>query len=328
MNPIKNYSLLAGAMLTLAFTACSNDEIETVPYEGPVAAQVIAGIDGAVTRASDTSWGYGDAIGITCSGTNTYYTNMKYVTKNADGNFTHYNGDTEETKSGIFFQGKEEMTFSAYYPFTGPEGSLPGADGKISGSTASQYPYTVRNNIDYLFAKGAKTTYASPTISFNGDDTKFKHKMVRLRLALKTSTDDGFDKLTEVTLGTYTLGGLRHAGTFNVKDGKAEATSTSTVVNDWSVSSNCVYNDLGDGARTYIIILYPQEVNGALPFTATIKGQEYKNTTDIKFENDKLVAGTSYTFTITMKKTGMTVSSCTIDGWGNGTGGSGDATIQ
>lgn len=326
MKQIRNYSLLAGAMLTLAFTACSNDEIETVPYEGPVAAQVIAGIDGAVTRAHDTSWDNYDAIGISCSGTNTNYTNMKYVTKNTGGSFTHYNGDTEQTTSGIFFQGKEEVTFSAYYPFTGPEGSLPGTDGKISGSTASQNTYTVRNNIDYLFAKGAKTTYASPTISFNGDDTKFKHKMARLRLVLKTSTDDGFNVI-KVAFGTYTLGGLRHAGTFNVKDGTAEAPSTSPVVDKWSVSSNCTYSDPGDGTRVYSMILYPQEVSGALPFTATIDNQEYKNTADIKFENKKLLAGTSYTFNITMKKTGMTVSSCTIGGWEGGTGGTGDAEM-
>ena len=84
MKTIRNYSLLASAMLTLAFTACSNNEIETIPYDGPVAAQVIAGIDGAVTRAADASWENGDAIGISCSSTNTNYTNMKYVTAQAN----------------------------------------------------------------------------------------------------------------------------------------------------------------------------------------------------------------------------------------------------
>ena len=324
MKTIRNYSLLASAMLTLAFTACSNNEIETIPYDGPVAAQVIAGIDGAVTRAADASWENGDAIGISRSSTNTNYTNMKYVTAQANGTFTHYNGDTEETKSGIFFQGTDQVTFSAYYPFTGTEKGLPGTDGTISGNTSSQS--TNQKDIDYLFAAGAKTTYASPTINFSSEDTKFKHMMARLKLVLQTSADAGFS-VEDVKSGTYTLGGLKHEGTFNVKDGTAAPTSTCSVVDDWSVSTNCPSQDAGN-QRIFTMILYPQDVSGALPFTATISNQNYKNSADIKFTNNKLVAGTSYTFTITIKKTGLTVSGCTIGGWTDVTGGSGDATIQ
>ncbi|MEG1660863.1 MAG: fimbrillin family protein, partial [Bacteroides sp.] len=96
---------------------------------------------------------------------------------------------------------------------------------------------------------------------------------------------------------------------------------------NWSVSTNCPFAD-ADAKRTYTMILYPQSVAEALPFTATISSKEYKNTADIKFDSNKLLAGTSYTFTITIKKTGLAVSSCTIEGWTGGTGGTGDAVIQ
>lgn len=325
MKEFRNYSLLAGAMLAFAFTSCSNDEIETIPYEGPVAAQVTAGIDGVATRAADTSWENGDAIGISCSsdGDVTKYTNMKYVIAKGDGAFTHYKDDKEDLASGIFFQGTGNVTFSAYYPFTGTDGTIPGTEGSITGSTSQQS--TNQKNLDYMYAGGVTTTYASPTVSFNGDDTKFKHKMTRLKLVLQTSTDAGFSA-DDVKNGTYTLGGLKHDGTFNVTDGTAEATGSSTAVSDWSVSTNCPSTD-ADGKRTYTMILYPQTVSGALPFTATISSQQYKNTADIKFDNNKLLAGTSYTFTITIKKTGLVVSSCTIEGWTDKTV-SGDATMQ
>lgn len=321
MRKFRNYSLLAGAMLTFTFTSCSNDEIETIPYEGPVAAQVTAGIDGVATRAADLSWENGDAIGISCSGTNTNYTNMKYVTASGNGTFTHYKDDKEDLTSGIFFQGKDDVTFSAYYPFTGTDGTIPETEGSITGSTSSQS--SNQKNLDYMYASGVTTTYASPTVSFTNDN-KFKHKMTRLKLVLQT--DAGFSA-DDVKNGTYTLSGLKHDGTFNVKNGTAEATSSSSAVSDWSVSTNCPSLD-ADGKRTYTMILYPQTVTGALPFTATIASQNYGNNSGIKFTDNKLLAETSYTFTITIKKTGLVVSGCTIEGWTDGTGGSGNAEMQ
>lgn len=324
MKQIGNYSLLAGAMLTFAFTACNNNDIETIPYEGPVPIQVTAGIDGTMTRASETSWEAGDAIGISCTSTNTNYTNMKYVTANGDGTFEHYNGDSKDLAGGIFFQGTDQVTFSAYCPYAGTEKNKPGTDGKIPNSTSAQS--TGQNKMDYLYADGVTTTYATPVISFNGDATKFKHRMSRLKLVLETSSNDGFSA-ADVAGGTYVLGGLKHKGTFDTTNGTAEAASTATVVGDWSVSSNCPYTD-ANNRRTYTMILYPQTVSGALSFTATIDNQNYKNTVDIKFENNKLLPGTSYTFTITIRKTGLEVSGCTIEGWNTVSDISGDATME
>ena len=58
-------------MAALAFTACSNEEVIN---DGPVAAQVSAGIEGVQTRAAGTSWDSNDEIGISCNGGKTQYT--------------------------------------------------------------------------------------------------------------------------------------------------------------------------------------------------------------------------------------------------------------
>lgn len=305
MKKFRNYSLLAGAMLTLAFTACSNEEIENVPLEKPVAAQVTADIDQVVTRASGTSWEKDDAIGISCSSTNTSYTNMKYVTASNDGNFAHEGG----AESGIFFQGTEDVEFSAYYPFTGTEASAPGTAGAISGNTREQ---ANQKDFDYLYAT-ASTSYATPIISFTGDNI-FKHKMTRLILIIETSTSDGFNA-EDVKNGTYSLSGIKHQGTFNTSNGTA--TATETVTNDWEITATATD---ANNQHIYSMILYPQ--SSSLTFKAVINSQTYSVEID-----PALAASTSYTYTITVKKAGLEVSKCTIQGWGDEITGSGTAAM-
>lgn len=316
MKKFRNYSLLAGAMLTFAFTSCNNNEIETIPYEGPVAAQVTAGIDGVVTRAADASWENGDAIGISCTSENdvTKYDNMKYVTANGSGTFTHYKDNSEDPASGIFFQGTGDVTFSAYYPFTGTEEKKPGTEGSITGSTGTQ---TNQKQFDYLYAGGVTTTYASPTISFNGNETKFKHKMTRLILVIETPASGGLNA-DDVTKGTYTISGIKHSGTFNITNGTAMATGDAT--SDWEINATAKDEN---NKRTYSMILYPQSTpTPSLTFKASIDGKTYSATI-----SPALAASTSYTYTITVKKSGLTVSSCTIEGWGTEQTGSGNAVV-
>lgn len=306
MKPLRNYSLLAGAMLTLALTSCGNDGIETQAYDGPVAAQVTAGINSVLTRAMDASWESGDVIGISCSGTNTNYDNMKYVTAGGDGNFTHDGG----VASGIFFQGTEDVTFSAYYPFSGTEGSPTETIPEVTTNDQTQ-----QKDFDYLYAANATTTYASPTISFTGSSI-FKHKMSRLILKITTSATDGFSA-ADVLSGTYSISGIKHSGTFDTTNGTATATNGAT--DDWEITAT---PQDADNLRTYSMIFYPQD-QPTLTFKAVINGQTYAK--DI---TPALTASTSNTYTITVKKTGLVVSGSTIEGWGEEHTGSGDAIMQ
>jgi len=76
---------------------------------------------------------------------------------------------------------------------------------------------------------------------------------------------------------------------------------------------------------TFTSILYPQSLGSALTFKAVIDGQTYVNRTDI---NPALAAGTSYSYTITVKKTELEVSGATITDWAGGNEYTGDAEME
>lgn len=301
------YMILAAAAMALA--ACSNDDEVT---GGPVAAQVTASVGGVQqTRAAGTNWDADDDIGISTVGdTKTTYTNMRYVTAGGDGNFTHVNGEA----SGIFFQdATEEVTFNAYYPFKGTERTEAGT---ISDVTTNDQ--AGQKDFDFMFAQGAKASRSNSTVSFT-NDAIFKHMMTRLVLKIKTDKDNGF-VASDVTRGTYSLNGLKHSGTFNTADGTAAATGEAGT-DDWQITATPSDEN---NVRTYTLILYPQTLASALTFKAGIDNQAYTNK-EIKPE---LQAGYSYTYEITVKKTGLTVSGCTIKDWNSGNAIPGDATMQ
>ena len=296
MKTMKKYLIFAAAALTLA--ACSNED-ENI-NNGPVAAQVTASIGGVQTRASGTTWGNGDAIGIsTTSNTQTQYTNMKYTTT-GDGNFTHA-ADLGGEAEGIFFQdAMEEVTFRAYYPHMGTEDTDAGTINNVQ--TNDQ---TGQSTFDFHFATGATASKQSPTVSFNNDilaGTSFTHRMTRLILNITTDKDSGFDA-ADVANGTYYLNGIKHCGEFDTQDGAATATGDPNT--DWLITAP---NTGTDNTVTYSMIFYPQ-TGASLTFRATIDRQNYACTI-----NPALEAATSYTYNIAVKKTGLEVRG-TINPW-------------
>ena len=329
---------MIATVATAMLAACSNDENEV--NNGPVEARITAGIDGPATRAIDQNWVIGNTIGVMVTGVTgtttgatstmaTLYKNVKYTVGSAGSSGTF----TAETGKGIFFQdASETVTFAAYSPYqtSTDAATLPGTNGTVTGGNTQDQSTTAKQEVfDYLFASGATASRSSAKVEFKKTDAshdyQFKHKMSRLILVLNTSTSDGFtaDQVLGAT-AVYKLSGLKHDGTFNVKDGTATVSATGSAVSDWAITSNVHSDDKTANTRTYSMILYPQTLSSALTFSATIDGQTYTNNAAIQ---PALAAGTSYTYTITVKKTGLTVSGCTIDGWTSGTGGSGNATM-
>ena len=303
------YLFLAATALSLA--ACSSDDENMGVNDGPVAAQITAGINDVLTRASGTTWEADDAIGVSTVSTTattggTQYNNMKYVTT-GDGNFTHSDGEA----SGIFFQdASETVTFRAYYPFD--EDSQEGS----TASTINDVTTSVQTNqkdFDFMFATGATASKDVPTIKFdetsNATDARFKHMMTRLVLNITTDAEAGFTA-DQVENGTYYLSGIKHNGTFNTENGTAEATGD--VTNSWNITSYITYNN-NIGACS--LILYPQ-TGANLTFSATVGGQTYTGTLAPAF-----AASTSYSYDISIQKTGLKISSATIQDWSNVGGG-------
>lgn len=319
---MKKYILFAATALALA--ACSSDEENLT--DDPVGARISAGVNTPETRAINNLW-EADEIGVMVTEAESsdmaeLYKNVKYATTASDAasaSFTAAAGD------GIFFQdASETVTFAAYAPYQASAANvLPDTDGVISGSTAEQSTREKQKAFDYIYASGATASRSNPTVEFK-DEHAFAHKMTRLILIVKTSEQDGFTA-GQVTNGEYSLSGLRHEGTFDVKSGTAAANTEGKTTNDWSLTTNSLKTDGETEQMTFTSILYPQTPGSTLTFKAVIDGQTYTNSTDI---NPDFAAGKSYTYTITVKKTGLAVSGCTIEDWGDDTGGSGDATMQ
>ena len=304
---MKKYILFAAAALALA--SCSNDEDNTV-NNGPVEARISAGVNTPATRAIDNQWEQ-DAIGVRVtspSGTMAdLYKNVKYTTTANGSDAATFEAATQ----GIFFQGigTDEVTFAAYGPYhTSAANALPGTDGVVENSTADQSTRDKQKAFDYIFASGATASRTAPAVQFTGDHA-FAHKMTRLVIKVKASAESKFTP-DELANSIYTVKGLNHAGTFNATTGKAEATGTAST-DDWSLSAYSLKSE-ADGVTTFTSILFPQTLDEALTFKAKVGGQTYSNSTTIKPD---LAAGKSYSYTITVKRSGLEISGCTITAW-------------
>ena len=325
---MKKFFIFAAAALTLA--ACSNDENMEMT-DGPVAARITAGLSAPTTRAIGTNWN-ADRIGVwvkdaPASDMENLYKNVLYTTTStgATADFTATTGE------GIFFQdATETVTFAAYAPYklSVNNATLPGdnEDGLVKVNTETNNMEGNQEEIDFLFAEGAMATRTNYTVTFadntasGGADHSFHHKMAQLNVVLQTSPTDGFGP-NDIFGCSFNLGGLIHEGTFNVTDGTTETTGSE--VADWDIS-RCKYTDAAT-TRTYSLILLPQDLtNKPLNVEVGIGGQIYSNSDAI---NPNLQAGYTYTYTITVKRTGLVVSGCTITPWTSGTGGSGDAEM-
>ncbi len=315
----QRFYIMAAAALTLA--ACSNDENMEMT-DGPVAARITAGLSAPTTRAIGTNWN-ADQIGVwvkdaPTSDMETLYKNVLYTTTStgATAEFTATTGE------GIFFQdANETVTFAAYAPYQPSDDNetLPGNNGKVDVKTDNMNTATDQEKIDFLFAEGAEASRASSTVSFT-DDHSFHHKMAQLNVVFQTSETDGFEP-DDIFGCSFNLGGLIHEGTSNVTDGTTALTGEP--LDSWDISG-CKYTDAAT-TRTYSLILLPQDLtNKALNVKVGIDGQTYSNSDAI---NPNLQAGYTYTYTITVKKSGLVVSGCTITPWASGSTGSGDAEM-
>ena len=322
----QRFFIMAAVALTLA--ACSNDENMEMT-DGPVEARITAGLSAPTTRAIGTNWN-ADRIGVwvkdaPASDMETLYKNVLYTTTStgATADFTATTGE------GIFFQDADEtVTFAAYAPYQESDDNetLPGNNGKVDVKTDNMNTATDQEKIDFLFAEGATATRTDNTVTFadntasGGADHSFHHKMAQLNVVFQTSITDGFG-LFDIFSGSFNLGGLIHEGTFNVTDGTTATTGSE--VADWDISV-CKYTDAGT-TRTYSLILLPQDLtNKPLNVKVGFGGQTYSNSDAI---NPNLQAGYTYTYTITVKKSGLVVSGCTITNWNTGSTGSGDAVM-
>lgn len=293
MNKI--YLFAASALM---LTACSNDS-EFLKND-PVAARITATIGNSLSsRAVGTSWAKGDRIGITTlRGSESKYVNMEYTTGNGDGKFTG---------TPMYFQDAEaEVTFTAYYPFSGTEGTAPAI---IENNTrASQQTPERQPLFDYLWdsRKGKK---GEPDINFI-----FAHRMSKITMTFQDGDGTHVSKIE-----SYSFDGLVLEGTFDPATGEAKAKDMAPETLKLDV------RNVTSGSARPSIIVYPQTTAGQVVLRIVKEGQTYRCA--LAFGGGELQPGTDYQYTITLNKTGAEVTKSTISPWATQTG-SGDASME
>lgn len=305
VTPIRLSAIMMAA--AFLFAGCEKENENTVDNQ-PVKARITSVIDGMATRASGTAWAAGDRIGITATkadGT-VLFTNMPYVTTEGDGVFTPDGGED------FYFGNAGEVTFTAYYPFSGTAGELPGEEGVINNVFTSGDEVQKPENqpqIDFLFAN-AKGSSAHPDVQL-----RFRHCMSRI--VLNFLPGDGIASLDEIY---YELFWMNLFGIFNTLSGTAEDDIGLT---GSSIRLTVPYNDNGMSSA---LILFPQshpDRDREKALTLTMRGTNYEATFRLpenKENNNvrEIVAGHTYTYNVKINNTSMTITPATISNWEEG----------
>lgn len=276
----------AFAAMALVLVSCSNDDENL--NDGPVAAKFIADITPATRVNSEgTEWTESDRIGVTGAG----FTNVPY--KREYGMFV-------PDGTVIYFDDTETHTFHAYYPYQAEGGT-------VTVSTAADKQGT---GIDFLFASGATGDTRNPVVEFTdktddgGPDNSFHHCMSLIKFTFKPGDGIIFNGMEPAG---YTLGGLKHEGTFDTATGTTAVTAT---------SNTPITMQLG-GATTSQVIILPQEVNSSLELKVSFNGQSYNAQLKLPATPTAnfYTAGYAYTYIVTLNNKDIEVSDPTINPW-------------
>ncbi|WP_044266060.1 fimbrillin family protein [Bacteroides timonensis] len=302
---MKNYLILATA--ALALTACSNNENEPADLSyGRVPVEFRASVGVTETRAIDQTWSATDAIGIFMVETGESLLpaniseeaeNIRYV---ADATST---GTFKPDGATIYYpMDDSEVDFYAYCP----QGSV------TQEETTTNYLYAInvgtqsnQEALDLLYSsnvKGKKKTDKTAALTF-------KHQLCKVILTVQPGAGVATDDMTGLTVK---VNAQNTTATFDLTAGALKA--------DAANSADITLFKQTD-AYVYEAIL--------LPDAATSRTFEFdlNNDHDAPFTwnmGKALAAGSKYTYTVKLNRTGVEVSG-QIEAWDAQGGGEVDA---
>lgn len=293
--------------LTMTLTACSNEETVNDPLaDGPVAAQVTAGISGTQTRVSvngqSAEFTAGDVIHVVADETAAYDYTLQ------DG------GSWSAGSNPYYFQDRNSVDFQAWYA----DPALSTSANTITIDTQTQPIGSNRwNQWDILVTPVVSTSVSSPEINFT-DNNAFSHIMTQLVFIFKVGNDIGdLSALTGYTVKDVTTDATFNTQSCDLTTGSTTGDIAMTVTGEADNQVDCTP-----------IIMVPQTVSGTLNLEVTYNGQTYKAA--LNPPTGGLQAGYSYTYTVTISNTGLEVGNATINVWltNSDHDSSGDATLQ
>ena len=285
--------------------SCTNDELADNPLaDGPVAAQVTAGISQTLTRVSvngnSASFTNGDEINVVANGNATYvYTLQDNGTTWSAGNNPYY------------FQNRGRVSFQAWYAAPG----YTKTGNAIEIDTKTQNITDDWNQWNILATPVVGTDVASPTINFTGDNA-FSHVMAQVTLVFKAG--NGISNLT--ALEGYTLKRLTTDATFN---------TLNCTLTPGTTTGDIAISDINASGTEYTctpLILVPQTVTGTISLEVLYNSETYK--AELTAPAEGLQPGCSYSYNVTINNTGLEVSRCIIADWQPATGYDGNVEAE
>jgi hypothetical protein len=298
--------IIISALAGLALAACTNDD-NFADFTGPVELNFSGEVSTVQTRATAEEWtSVHSTIGVTAtqSSAGTSYQNKKYSTTDiTDGSApTEVAFKADEADKFYFGSPKETATFAAYSPYV--------ADEKVSSNLVTVSADDSYNVTDYLFATTSSLNYSTASSA----KLTFQHKMAQIKVVVKLSdevsnpvtTDDNMGSTTTTygtTLTQVELSNLITDGTFNITTGETALTSgaTAKTITKSIDGSSTIEAELGE----YIIL--PTDKKNLVVTLTTTDVSSSATTTYQATLDDELKAGNSYTFTVTAKKSGLSV---------------------
>ena len=246
----------------LLFLACmsscsKNDSFEkTEELSNPVTVSFMTNI----SRVTGSSWENNDSVGISATGTDVTYTNVKYLS-DASGKFT-----VSEGVQPICFKNTNPMSFTAYYPYSDNNGTV-----SVN---------TLENNSDcnFIWAKADNVQYSeTPTVNL-----QFDHSMAELRIVVSAQDGASLESFKNMTVS-----GLKHDGNFTTADGKA-AVLADAQAKDWDISLT-----EANGKLEFKGYVLPQAISD---LSICVNSASH----NITFDNNSFEEGLYYTINVTV----------------------------
>lgn len=283
---------VAAACCVFAFAACTDDDADngTALPDGRYPMAFTASVDGLVqTRATTTdgttSWQAEDRVAISMDGGTSY---KQYKISNASTGAMSPDGE-----ANTLYWSKTQETLAAWHPVSCTIGGNTGS-GEVSITDQSSGFGTLEN---ILHAPAKDYTYSSGgAVAFT-----FRHALAKVKVMLQKGEDITDSDLSDATVRFmgYTAGSLRY-------DGMTGSGSNGEITSKKETPA-------GDGSgtpATYTALLIPQQMQNQKFIKITVGAGDAARDyfyTPTGTNDANLEAGNQYTYTITVKKTGLGV---------------------
>ena len=278
--------LFALAFLATLLSSCSDNTIET-PVEEKLPINISVGVQ---TRANDSAFANGDAVGIyvvnydgTTAGT------LQTEGNQADNTMFTYNGDAWNSDETIYWKNKSTATdFYAYYPYSASV-DIAAHHFEVKTDQSNEANFWAS---DFLWGK---MTEVMPTP--NAVSILTKHSLSRIIVEIKPG--DGFTAAEWAAASkSVKICGVKTSATINLATGVATATGNASEIIPLSTSSN------------YVAMMVPQTVaDDSKLVVVTVEGTEYVYRTGYTFK-----ANTQHNLSIAVNKDASSVN-VTIGEW-------------